>query len=436
MTKRIWTIVVDGQEHKVELIHHWVIGLRRVSVDGQVVHRATEWFTSGNILRVMPILDGQAQVWLVTHATNYSYYLLLGGRPIPNDKERARGITSEQLLASRNLQDLARWLDLARQLGLTYLPLVGTLWGFQHRLVGVIQDRPVTVFLGVRGANNSAMLGINVRYGSTIDLQNATVGIANDPRFNDLTPNSTRRRSDLQMSANNAGIVLPYNKAKIQPDELAQCIRTFVQVVDSHTPPLALDHCEQCKGVTAVRTVLVNKNLMRVCQSCLDKMPDAGLAARRAYQAAPHKLTRGVLAGLGATVVTAPLWAAIVLLLDRVGAFMGLGTFMLVFKAMDWAGTKRTPFSTLIAGILCVPSIVLGTYLTYIWQAWRLGYALVPSNLVKIFEISLTSKLLVLCLFYAAIGVIVAAIQSWVMQRKILSSWFQPKVEIVPGVRS
>ena len=81
MTTRVWTITVDGQEHEVEVVHRWVTGLRRVRVDGQVVHRVRGWFTSAGLLRAMPILDDRAQVWLVTHNTTYSYFLLVDGQP-------------------------------------------------------------------------------------------------------------------------------------------------------------------------------------------------------------------------------------------------------------------------------------------------------------------------------------------------------------------
>ena len=132
--------------------------------------------------------------------------------------------------------------------------------------------------------------------------------------------------------------------------------------------------------------------------------------------------------------MSAPFWAVLVLLLQRVGAFMGIGTYFLVVKAMDWAGTKRTWLSLITAGLLCFPGIILTAYLTFLWQAWRLGVALSPSTLEKLIHITLSRELLWLSLFLAGAGVVVAVFQIWNAQRRNLARQFQPRVEYIPGM--
>lgn len=436
MTTTIWTVTVDGQEHKVELVHRWVTGIRRVRVDGEVVHRKREWFASGDILRIMPILENRAQVWLVTHATTYSYYLFADGAFVPNDKQRAKGIDAEKLLAGKTLGDMRFWLELGDQLGLQYMPMADAVWRYRHRLIGRIDGAPVAIYVSgedsLKAVRIKLYLTVSVRHAEAVP-EDVGKSIIDDLRLPALLPGTTIKQSDLRFSSIKAQMLIPYTWKKQDAADVAQGVRNFVKLVADHTPALPPDVCEECGRKTTPRLALPNYGTpMLICQQCLDKMPQKAAEARRAYEASPGKLGRGILAGLGVSLLLAPVFAAVIVILERVGAIMGMAAFYAILKAMDRIGTKRTLLSMSVAGLLSAPAIFLSVCLAIVWGVWQEGMALSLDLFAPVIEAAWTSDLLRLMAYFSGIGVVVMVVTTWLEQRKAVAEHFSPDMELVP----
>lgn len=436
MATTVWTVNVDGREHKIELVHRWMTGTRRVNVDGEVVHRNREWFTSGNILRIMPVLEGRAQVWLVTHATTYAYYLFMDGRPVPSDRERAKGIDSEKLLSGRTLRDMRFWLELADRLGLHYVPMADAMWQYRHRLVGRMNGAPVLVFIS--GENSLKTVRIKpyltvVAGHADVTPEDVSKSIVDDPRLPDLMPGMTLKQSDVAFSPIKTELLVPYDWKKQDAADVAQGIRNFVRLVSEHAPALPPDVCEECGRKTTPRLALPNyATPALICQDCLDKMPEKATEARRAYEASPSKLGRGALAGLGISLLLSPVFAALIVILERVGAILGMAAFYAILKGMDRVGTRRTGLSMFVAALLCAPAIFLSVCLVVAWAAWQEGMTLSPAFFTAVVEVAWTSELLRLMAYFTGLGAAVMGFTTWLEQRQAVAKHFLPDMELAP----
>jgi hypothetical protein len=85
MTKRTWSIALDGQTHRIEINHSSFSGSRSVSVDGKKIEipreqRVLRWDTGSK--HGFPIGNHEAVVAIRAEGFNYKYGLFIDGKNV------------------------------------------------------------------------------------------------------------------------------------------------------------------------------------------------------------------------------------------------------------------------------------------------------------------------------------------------------------------
>lgn len=324
------------------------------------------------------------------------------------------------------------WHELAQCIGLRHTPESSTVFPGQ-RLIGKIGGYLVMVCSGFLEEIVYPVLFVIVRY-TPVDNETAfQSAIKNDLELTNLL--GRPRSGDRLFLYNETRVAFAYRPQKETVEQLANRIVELLKIIAMYTHPFPLNLCEgphcRWRNVT-LQVVMINQWPMLLCPDCTNEVPTWGLHMQKEHEAAPTRLLRGALVGLGAALIGALAWAAIAVLFNYAAAVASAVTFIGIVKVMDCVRTKRTLFSMLTAGILAVLSVVLGAYLALVWTATR---EVTGGNLGVILSLAWqslrTSQLLGLSIFVCLVGVVPYLFYLWKEQREYYSQMFHPEVEVV-----
>jgi hypothetical protein len=238
---------------------------------------------------------------------------------------------------------------------------------------------------------------------------------------------------------NFAHCVFPYRPLKVGAEQIFNQISEWIEVINRYNRPEQLVRCEgdDCPDREApIQVVLVNGYPLLLCSQCVTKIPGWGEDLQQAYQTAPTNLSKGLLAGLGAALFGAIIWAAVAVGFSAIAAVISAVVFIGIVKLMDRIGVKRSRSSLMSAAMLTVLSAVLGTYLALAWDAVNeLSQGLSINSLSIIMTTAwqnlwatrLLGRSIVVCL----LTVVPFLLWTWWEQRKHYAQIFRPVVEVI-----
>src|SRR5512133_831747 len=119
MATTTWNFTLENRPHTVCLRRGTISGKREVWLDGVLIERGRQLFDAGS--RHTFAIDGQPfEASVATNGLSFSYFLLQGGVPLPSERDRQKGRSSEDLLKNFYLRDMILWNELSRLLGISY----------------------------------------------------------------------------------------------------------------------------------------------------------------------------------------------------------------------------------------------------------------------------------------------------------------------------
>jgi hypothetical protein len=430
-----WTVNIETTQHTVRLVHHTIDGKREIWVDQTLVEQGRKIVDYGS-RHFLSIQGAEYELVVVTNGLTFAYYLLKDDRPIPSDQDRLKGKTAEDLLQTRYLRDLPFWQDLGDKLNLLNLPDHEADWVFRNRLIGLLKGYVILVDKRFLPGTTRLVWFVIVRHAHLRSTGSGTP-MRSDSRILLLLGNLKKSRTAFESESDYTVIYMPYDK-KETPAGLVVKVQTLLSVVAEHALPLVEDTCEnsECKQPFTQdrKLILINGMPRLLCQDCIADIPGWGQKIEKQYKNAPNRLLAGLLAGTGAAILGAMIWAAVTIFIHRFFALIGpFILFGVIVWAMDKVRTKRTLFSLLICIVLTFLSINLG-YLTINFgillqrsysPSWETVYTAWGTMLAKPATLRIAYLLTFLfTVFY---------LFNLAGQRKYLSGYFKPIVEVLPG---
>lgn len=435
MPTTTWSIVSKaGKQHTIRLEHGYFSGKREITVDQNVVAKGKQLIDGGS-RHTLIVDDTVYEVIIHTNGATFSYFLCQEGVPIPSDKQRAAGKTTEDIYKKRIFRDLPLWVEVGRTLGLRYKPIDFLLWPYRHQLIGLWRETFIVIRAGAQPKTGKPGYTVMVRHAPFTSKEQLD-RIQADPRVKSAHGRLDKHPGDLGFD-NNASIIFLPKVRNETATELTARIQSFVSAVCFHTAPLTVDVCENepfrhCSGRNP-EWVMVNHTPYYLCPECLNEVPNWGKEAEKEYRASPNNLLPGLLAGFGVALLGAIVWAAFGLLLDIMAAVAAYLIFVSVFVVMRKVGAKVTLLSVLGAVLLTFFSVTLGhSFLTFL-ALLREGLPVSAGTLSATFESVIQSpRMLFMPYFFTFLG---AAPSLWSVigqHRASLQNVFKPQVERLP----
>lgn len=434
MAERTWEIDIDNQRHTIRLYHGGWSGKRRIWVDDELIVEAQNLIDGGS-RHAFLIAKHPCEVGITTNGVTFDYHLIVDGLVVPSLQGSKKRQSRQQKAA---IQDNEYWRTLSQATGLDYMPIPQAQGVYSHRLVGKVNNFLVVVQYLQKENTYIPLVGVLVRYAMPpLAKETTEAQLREDPIIQTLLGKRIKQKDVLDIQEDFALVTLLYNQKKETAPQLADRILSFVHVIASYTRPLSENVCENInchfQGTIPLELVFLNGFPRFMCHNCVEGLGQLGEKAKENYRTAPNRLLPGALAGLAGMLVGSILWAAITILFDRIGAVFAAAIMAGIVKIMDWRQTKRSVWSLLIATIYSIGAIIIGTYLSIVWYGYQ-KYDITMSLeiLNKLWQaLWQESEILSLALFIGGLGVFGAALLTWSNQKRALSSYFKPHIEII-----
>ncbi|CAG0935894.1 hypothetical protein TFLX_04745 [Thermoflexales bacterium] len=435
MPKRTWEVVLDEHSHLIQLNHGLWTSKHEIWLDGQMVARSRHFIDVGS-QHTFEIGQHYCEVHVASNGFQYRYLLFVDGTPYLAREDSCKKCERDKLIRT-GIAAYQYWRELARLLGLKYLPNPESSDPFRQRLLGEYKKYVTLVQPSTEKERTSVGVGVLVRYLPVDNVATLRNQIMTDPAVDQLLGKEKTWRCTIE---NNVALcVFPYRPLKIAAAQVASQVLEWIEALSRSTGPVGLDHCEgdNCPDRNApIQVVLINGFPTLLCAHCTTKIPGWGGELQRAYQDAPDGLVNGFVSGMGIAILSALAWAAIAVFFNAIAALLSYVVFIGTVKLMDRMGVKRTGRSLLLASLLTLFGAALGAYLALAWEvASELPQRLMLSNLPEIMSaawqaLSATS-LLRQAIGFSLMGIIPILIWMWWEQRKHYSRMFRPDVEVV-----
>lgn len=432
MTKRTWLVNLDDRSYRVQITHGYWSGRRKVLVDDVLVSEGWNINASG-ISHSFTLGEHNCDLLIATNGFVYRYILLIDNTPhlAIEDKPTDRIIQAA-------INEHVYWQSIAQLTGLKYVAAPKARGSWKHRLIGAINGYVLAIQFGQLRQSYKPIVATLIRYMPVANLENLKNQLVNDlvALFGKLS------RTDHEITESHLWAAIPYNPKKESSEVMARKILDLVSAVSQYTRPVREDICDSrtCKRKVGVplKVVFLNEFPLLLCEDCINEISNWGRQAKDGYKRAPAGLFKGVVAGVGVTLLGGIIWAIVAVLLNSVAAVLGGGMFVSIVKTMDRIGTKRTSLSILIAAMLAVCGVVLGVYLAILWLVLRESAISALTVASILFELKVAwelmwanPKLLNLSLAFGSFGIILYLITMWMDQNSHFSRLFRPQAEVI-----
>lgn len=433
MPKHTWEVDLDGNRHTVELIHGYWSGKREIRLDGQLLERSKRFPDYGS-RHPFSIGAHACELLIVTNGITYEHVLVVDREIIPSIHETASG-KPPGMLTRMIKSEITLWRDLERITGLRNIPIPGAQVLQGNRLIGKIRGYLTIVQAGYIPEYSQFALGALIRYAPLAHLETVRKEIRNDAATAQMLGRKRINKHFLHIEEDFMWVALQWGLKKSTAENIATKLDKLVEMLASYTRPVIDGFCEGSEhGRNAnlqPTLVLVNGFPQFLCPDCVAKIPQNAEHAKESYKAAPSRLLQGALAGLAVALLGGLGWATVAIILQHIGAPMTvlilyyLSTFwealiliIWIVKAMDWARTKRSVWSFILATALGYIGVAWGLYITFVAQTAPVWRSLIEDR-----------KLLVASLFFSLICATVFMWMAWNNQRRHLVRIFDPEIE-------
>ena len=433
MTTTKWTFSVKDEPHEVILKHGPIPG-REIWLDGQLIQKG----------RVMPDvgsehhfnINGQpVEVGIVAGALNFEHYLRVNNEFVfpSNKKSQMVGRLTQSKFKTRQA-----WIDFGIKHGLIYHPLEVKRFVFQHRLIGYIENFLVAIGVGWKQAGNTSIPVIYLLLRHENLDEEKIKEIKNNKELKEYFKNASIRADWFEVHSDFSIIFLSSHLEEIEDDVLVERILYLTPTLSKYFKPSLIDKCEgtECKApyYKDLKLTFFNGIPSVMCQDCIDNVDNIGQKAQEEYKKSPGNLGKGIVYGLAAALLGAIAWALVIIFMDRIGAIFAVLILLLVVKAMDYARTKRSIISLLLAGLLSLMGSILGSYLGIVGILIKdKGEVLSLDLLIWLARRMIEEpKLINETILFSLIGLVPYLYITWDATRRGLKHFFKPTVEVIP----
>jgi hypothetical protein len=432
MAQRKWVFDLEGKQHEI-LLKHGPISGREIWLDGQLIEKGrvrpdigSEHFFS---------IDGcSAELGIVTGTFRFEYYLRINGQFVFSKDDTHRRIGK---FTTKKLEDRQKWIELANKHGLNYLPLPLKPFIFRNRLIGYMDNFLLLIVPTMKsfGENSTPGFVMGIRH-SPIEQERAKE-IKNDEEIKQFFKRTKTAPDWLEINQEITALFVAPGLKKVNDFELVERLISFFHIISKKLKPTQAGKCEgiECKSpyYKDLMLTLLNGVPLAMCQDCIDDIDRIGKRTEEEYKKRPSNLLKGTIYGSAAAVLSALICALVFIFLDQIGTILALLIFFPVIKAMDYAKTKRTFISLLIASLLSMIGSIAGTFLGiagYLFREGKFDPSL--SEFIRLAKLIMDDPKTTNQLIVAFLLILVPFLfTTWSNTRSGLKSYFKPEVEII-----
>jgi hypothetical protein len=432
MAKCKWVFEINGKNHEV-LLKFGLFSGRQILLDGNLINKGRNTFEMGSEFQFL-VDDYNADLGIVSTATGYEYYLRINNEFVfpSNTKNKKIGKSTSKIFEERQ-----KWENLGAKHEMKYCPLSNTPFAFRHRLIGYIQNFLVIIGVGSRRVGDNSIPGfyIQIRH-APIDSERSK-----DIKSNEIIKKTLKEMKVsvdwLEINPELSSLFITSGFKKASEIEAVERLFSFFYVISPFLRPALSGKCEgaECKSpfYKDLTLTLINGLPYAMCDECIDRIEDITKRAEEEYKNQPSNLLKGSLYGLAATTLGAIVWALVFIFLDRIGAVFAVLIFFIVVKAMDYAKTKRTFVSLMIASLLALAGSIAGTYIGIAGYLFKKGeLELTLNGFIELAKFLLEEpELINQTIVFALVGLVPYLFITWSGNRKIMNLVFKPDVELV-----
>ncbi|MBI5295464.1 MAG: hypothetical protein HY869_08305 [Chloroflexi bacterium] len=436
MTTTKWIFSIEDKPHKVVLKFGLIPG-RQIWLDGILINKGRRLFETGSEYP-FAIDSHNAELGIISTSTGYEYYLRVDDQFVfpGNSKNQKIGKRTEAKFKVKQA-----WLDFGKRFGLEYFPVSSRPFMLQHRLVGYIEDFLITIGIGSKqvGDNSVPVIYLLLRH-SSLD-EDKIKEIKNNREILESLKKSNIRADWLEVHSGFTILSVSPGLKKIGDFVLVERLLSIIPILSKYIKPSMADRCEgaECKLPyhNDLKLIFFNDIPGVMCQDCIDNVDKIGQKAQEEYKKSPNNLAKGVLYGLAAALLGAIGWALVIIFMDTIGAVVAVLILLLVVKAMDYARTKRTIISLLLAGLLSMIGAILGSYFGMV------GYLIKEKG--EVLNLDLLTwlarrmieepKLISETILFSLIGLVPYLYLTWNATRHGLNRIFKPEIEVIPSFK-
>lgn len=436
MTTVKWKFSVEDKPHEVVLKFGLIPG-RQIWLDGILIDKGRRLFETGSEYP-FAIDSHNAELGIVSTATGYEYYLRIDEQFVfpSNGKNQKIGKSTEAKFKVKQA-----WLDLGKRFRLEYLPISSRPFMLQHRLVGYAENFLVMLGVGSRqvGENSVPVIYLLFRH-SSLDEEKIKE-IKNSKEILETLKTANIRADWFEIHSNYTLLSASPGLKKVGDFVLAERLLSVIPIFSKYLKPSIADRCEgtECKSpyYNNLKLVFFNGIPIAMCQDCINNVDNIGKKAQEEYKKSPSNLAKGILYGLAAALLGAIAWALVIIFMDRIGAIFAVLILLLVVKAMDYAKTKRTIISLLLAGLFSLMGSILGSYLGIIGILIKDKGEVLSLDLLTWLARRMIEdpKLINETILFSLIGLVPYLFLTWNATRHGLKQIFRPTIEVIPSFK-
>lgn len=421
-----WMVVVKGKSAEVMLIHQPWLGKRVIKLDGQVIVERREWFSRRWREWFMVLGERVELAGVIVGATQWHYFLLVDGKPVPSEGQKRAKVDREMLWKSAGIGHADYWQKLTQSSKLSYHPNPNGHFWFRHRLIGRLNNRLISVQLE-QPFGSKVYLSLKAHFPPQEAFSTLKAKLLADERLPDLLGSKHNMGQKVGVAPAHIGIYLPYEPHLDSPEAVAEKIRLFANWVGEYSHPLPVNHCAECRQNKPVQWAWMNQFPVQICATCQQERLEWGQTAQEEMEQTSPRTWIGLLSGLLVGLWGAILWAIftisvagdiesgwplLITLIAPLTVAVGIRLiYTLNRQPISWFWLAMTSFVTL--GLVGV------TVVAQVWEEVWVRQGLESAGIQNLTPFFLMA--LILTLAYG--------IRGWRNQQKQLAEMFTPQIE-------
>ncbi len=309
MSEINWNFHLDDGAHRVTLRHQRLRGQREIEVDGQLLAQQRSLFSRGWRHEFELAGHHLDLAGVIVDGSQYEYFLLQDGEPLPSEVEAKAGVTAVDLKQYEGMGHTPYWEKLTQHTGLDYTPQSGVHFWYRHRLLGRLHGRLVSVQLE-RPFGSKVYVSVKAHFPPRQDYADLKPRILQDTRLAEIM-GGRPPASRLGVAPAHIGLFLPYEPQFEQAEDLAQRIRAFAELTAAYSEPLPVNWCAECRQTKSVQWAFMNQFPVQMCADCLAERQAWGDAMQAERTVMDGRTRLSLLAGLFVALWGGVLWASI-----------------------------------------------------------------------------------------------------------------------------